>query len=407
VNILAVLGESWRALGANRMRTALTMLGMIIGVGAVVLMLAIGEGAQQTVNRSVASMGSNLFIVMSGSTSAGGMRGGSGTAPTITIKDAEAIGKQPSVEVAAPISMSNSQIAFSGTNWNASVYGVTPGYFIARAWNIESGDLFTDTEVRNASLVALLGQTVKENLFGSDSPIGKTIRIKNMPFQVVGVLEAKGQALDGRDQDDVVLVPLSTAQGKLFGNPFPGTVRFISVKAKSAAVLDEAEDDIKQLLRQRHRIQPGGEDDFSVRNLTSVAQTASSAAKALSMMLGAIGSISLLVGGIGIMNIMLVSVTERTREIGVRMAIGARYRDILAQFLFEAIIISLIGGLLGVGLGVWAAWGVAKGFEMEVELSVPAMLLAFSFSAALGIFFGFYPAKRAANLRPVEALRYE
>jgi putative ABC transport system permease protein len=407
MNPFATLGEAWRALGANRMRTALTMLGMIIGVAAVVLMLAIGEGAKQSVNRSVESMGSNLFVILSGSSSTGGLRGGSGTAPTITLKDAEAIGKLPSVGASAPVSTSNTQVVFGPNNWSTQIAGVTPEYFRARSWTVEQGEALSDTDVRNAARNAIVGQTVINNLFGDENPIGKTIRIKNLPFLVTGTLGSKGQSLDGRDQDDTVLVPITTAQSKLFGNPFPGTVRFISVQAKSAAGMDEAEEDIKQLLRQRHRIQPGAEDDFSVRNLAAAAQTASAAAQALSLMLGAIGSISLLVGGIGIMNIMLVSVTERTREIGVRMAIGARRWDILLQFLLEAVIMSVIGGLVGVVLGVWGAYGAAMGLGMEVELSSRAMLLAFGVAAATGIFFGLYPARRAASLRPVEALRYE
>jgi putative ABC transport system permease protein len=407
MNPFATLGEAWRALGANRLRTALTMLGMIIGVAAVVLMLAVGEGATQSVNRSVTSMGSNLFIVVSGSTSAGGARAGMGSSPTLTLKDAEAIGKIPSVAGAAPDFRGNTQIIFGANNWSTQITGVTPEFMAVRSWTMDDGEMLTDADVRNATRNAILGQTVVNNLFAGENPVGKTIRIKNLPFLVTGTLQPKGQSLDGRDQDDTVLVPITTAQGKLFGNPFPGMIRLISVQAKSAEVMDEAEEEMKQLLRQRHRIQPGGEDDFSVRNLTAMAQTAAAAAQAMSMMLGAIGSISLLVGGIGIMNIMLVSVTERTREIGVRMAIGARRWDILLQFLLEAVMISVIGGLLGVALGAWGAYGVAMGLGMEVELSGHAMLVAFGVAAATGIFFGLYPARRAAKLRPVDALRYE
>jgi putative ABC transport system permease protein len=335
------------------------------------------------------------------------LRGASGSAPTVTLKDAEAIGKLPSVAASAPISTGNAQVIFGANNWSTQITGVTPDYFIARSWTMEQGDPLSETDVRNAARNAIVGQTVSKNLFGEENSVGKTIRIKNLPFLVTGTLEPKGQSLDGRDQDDTVLVPITTAQTKLFGNPYPGTVRFISVQAKSSEGMDEAEEDMKQLLRQRHRIQPGAEDDFTVRNLAAAAETASAAAQALSMMLGAIGSISLLVGGIGIMNIMLVSVTERTREIGVRMAIGARHWDILLQFLLEAVIMSIIGGLIGVALGVWGAYGAAMGLGMEVELSSRAMLLAFGVAAATGIFFGLYPARRAASLRPVEALRYE
>ncbi len=407
MNPFANLGEAWRALGANRLRTALTMLGMIIGVSAVVLMLAIGEGAKQSVNRSVQSMGSNLFIVMSGSTSAGGLRGGSGSAPSVTIKDAEAIGKLPTVGASAPISTGNAQVIFGANNWSTQITGVTPEYFIARSWTMEQGDILSDMDVRNAARNAIVGQTVIKNLFGENNPVGKTIRIKNLPFLVTGTLEPKGQSLDGRDQDDTVIVPITTAQSKLFGNPYPGTVRFISVQAKSAEVMDEAEEEMKQLMRQRHRIQPGGEDDFSVRNLAAAAQTASAAAQAMSMMLGAIGSISLLVGGIGIMNIMLVSVTERTREIGLRMAVGARGRDILMQFLVEAIVLSAVGGIIGLGLGIFAARFVANMNHWPVQISVQSIILALGVSAGVGIFFGFFPALRASRLNPIESLRYE
>ncbi len=294
------------------MRTALTMLGMIIGVAAVVLMLAIGEGAKQSVNRSVQSMGSNLFIVLSGSTSAGGLRGGAGSSPTVTIKDAEAIGKLPSIAASAPISSGNAQVIFGANNWSTQITGVTPEYFIARSWTMEEGDILSDADIRNAARNAIVGQTVSKNLFAEENPIGKTIRIKNLPFLITGTLEPKGQSLDGRDQDDTVLVPITTAQSKLFGNPYPGTSRQIRVQASRADTTGEAED--YRYCCGNATLQPGEEDDFKVRSLAAAAQTASAAAQALSMMLGAIASISLLVGGIGIMNIMLVSVTERTRE---------------------------------------------------------------------------------------------
>jgi putative ABC transport system permease protein len=404
---LTIAAEAWHAMSMNRMRTGLTMLGMIIGVASVVLMLAIGQGAQYTVTSSIASMGSNLFIVLSGATTSGGLRFGAGSAPTLTVEDAKAISVLPTIKAVAPMFPGNAQLAYGPNNWSTLVYGTMPAYLEVRSWGVDEGDNFTDGDVRSASRVVLLGQTVAKNLFGDEDPVGKTIRIKNSPFIVVGLLSAKGQSLDGRDQDDSALIPVTTAQTKIFGNPFPGTVRYIMAQAQSDKVMDEAEKDIKQLLRIRHRIPQDGDDDFTVRNLTAVAESAASATKVLSMMLGAIASISLIVGGIGIMNIMLVSVTERTREIGIRMAIGARRRDILLQFLLEALMICIIGGLIGVLLGVTGAWAVSHFGGTVVVVTGSAIGVSFLFAAATGIFFGYYPARKAAYLKPVEALRYE
>jgi putative ABC transport system permease protein len=391
----------------NRLRTGLTVLGIVIGVGAVVMMLGVGEGARQTVSQSISSMGSHLFIVLSGASTSGGLRTGSGTVPTLTLGDAEALARLPTLGAVAPVLPNTAQLVSGSANWSTVVYGTTPEYLAVRDWSLASGPGFGAADVRSAARVAVLGQTTSTNLFGEEDPVGRTVRIKNMPFRVVGLLERKGQSLDGRDQDDIALVPVSSAQSKLFGNPFPGTVRFFMVEARSGDEMAEAEEDITQLLRSRHRIPEKGENDFTVRNLAATAQAAAVSARALSLMLGAIASISLLVGGIGIMNIMLVSVTERTREIGVRMAVGARRRDILQQFLLEAVIICTVGGLAGVLLGVGGAWLVAQLAGMDVVVRVEAMLLAFGFAAATGIFFGYYPARRAAHLRPVEALRYE
>jgi putative ABC transport system permease protein len=391
----------------NPLRTGLTVLGIVIGVAAVVLMLAVGEGARQTVNQSIASMGSDLFIILSGASTSGGLRFGSGSVPTLTLGDAEAMERLPSLKAVAPVYSSNAQLAYGPSNWSTVVYGTTPEYLLVRSWHLEAGQAFGASEVRGAARVVLLGQTVARNLFGSENPVGRTLRIKSQPFLVVGLLEAKGQSLDGRDQDDTALVPVTTAQTKLFGNPFPGTVRFIMAQAGSAESMEEAEEDITQLLRARHRIAERAESDFTVRNLSATAQTAATAARALSVMLGAIASISLLVGGIGIMNIMLVSVTERTREIGIRMAIGARRRDILGQFLLEATVVCTLGGLAGVLLGVGGAWLLADLAGMDAVVSGSAVALAFLFSAATGVFFGYYPARKAALMRPVEALRYE
>lgn len=403
----ALLGEGWAAMRANGMRTLLTMLGMVFGVGAVIMMLAIGQGAQLMVNESIASMGSNLFIVLSGSTSAGGTRQGSGTVPTLTLTDAQAIGELPEIASFAPSFPNNAQLIYASNNWSTQVTGTTPAFFDVRDWPVVSGEAFKDSDVRSATRVLLMGQTVARNLFGNESPIGKMVRVKNSPFLVLGVLAPKGQSLDGRDQDDTVYIPITTAQRQLFGNLFPGMVRSIMVKAKSTEVMTRAEQSMTELLKLRHRIHEGQDNDFTVRNLTAVAQAAASTTEAMSAMLGAIASVSLLVGGIGIMNIMLVSVTERTREIGIRMAIGAKNRDILLQFLFEAVMISLAGSLIGAALGVTCAYFYSQFNDTLVVVTLSSVLLAFGVAAAVGIFFGFYPASKAANLKPIEALRYQ
>ncbi len=403
----AMLSEAWMAMGANRLRTILTMLGMVIGVCAVILMLAVGQGAQQQVQASIASMGSNLFIILSGSTTSGGVRMGGGATPTLTLADAQAIEELPSVFAVAPSSPGTAQLVYGPNNWSTQVIGTLPSFLTVRDWRLSAGFPFTDSDVRSATRVALLGQTVVRNLFGDEDPVGKTIRIRNSPYVILGVLGAKGQSLDGRDQDDTVLVPVTTAQRKLFGTQFAGTVRFIMAQAESAEVMSAVEKSINELLRQRHRIREGAENDFSVRNLTAMANTAAETAQVMSMMLGAIASVSLLVGGIGIMNIMLVSVTERTREIGIRMAIGARGKDILLQFLLEAIIISVIGCLIGVLLGVGGALAVSKASGMAVLITMASIVTAFVVAATVGIFFGWYPARKASLLRPIDALRFQ
>ena len=403
-----MLSEAWHAMSANRLRTFLTMLGMVIGVGAVILMMAIGEGAQQSIKRSIDSMGSNLFVILSGSSSTSGSRSGSGNSSALNINDANAVGDLEDIAAIAPISTGNAQIIFSGNNWNTSIIGTSPTYFSIRGWNVDSGELFSDADIRSANRVALIGKTVAENLFGDDiDPIGKTIRIKKSPFTILGVLESKGQSFDGRDQDDTIIVPITTAQRKLFGNQIPGSVRMIMAQAKSEKYMGVAEDAINDLIRQRHNIRENAESDFSVRNLTAMAKTASDTAKTMSMLLGAIASISLLVGGIGIMNIMLVSVTERTREIGIRMAIGAREKDILLQFLLEACVISIVGCVIGVVLGLGGALLVKKMVGAEILISMQSIILAFSVAASVGVFFGYYPASKAAKLHPIEALRYQ
>jgi len=397
-----------RALMVNKMRSALTMLGIIIGVGAVIAMIAVGSGAKSRIAEQIASMGSNMLIIMSGSSTSGGLRFGSGTVPTLTVDDAKAILSEiPSVRYVAPSLPGVAQVVYGNQNWSTSIQGTTPEMLDIREWPVASGRSFTQQDLDGANKVCLLGTTVVENLFGGIDSIGQIVRIKMVPFTVIGVLSHKGQTSFGQDQDDAIFVPLTTAQKRLFGMQFPGMVRTITVQAKGPEVMGEVEEEINSVLRQRHRIQPNQDNDFTVRNLTEIMSTAQETASVMSLLLGAIASISLIVGGIGIMNIMLVSVTERTREIGIRMAVGAKGWDILLQFLIESLVLSLIGGIVGIGIGVSGTLILSSLTQWPTLFSMQAILLAFLFSGSVGVFFGFYPARKASMLNPIEALRYE
>jgi putative ABC transport system permease protein len=408
MNFLMTLRIAFKALGRNKMRSGLTMLGIIIGVGAVIAMIAIGSGAKARIQEQIASMGSNLLIVLSGSATSGGFRWGSGSVPTLTVEDARAIANELSaVKYAAPVLQGITQVVFGNQNWSTVTFATTPEALLIRDWPAVKGRSLTQADVDGAAKVCILGQTVAENLFGEMDPVGQIVRVKKFPFTVVGVLSGKGQTTWGQDQDDVVYVPLKTGQRLLFGQQFPGMVRSISVQATAADTLKQAEEQITQLLRQRHRLRANQDNDFSVRNLSEAFSTAEESARVMSILLGAIASISLLVGGIGIMNIMLVSVTERTREIGIRMAVGARGRDILWQFLVEALVLSLLGGVIGIILGIGASQIISQTFKWPTLISIQSLLVSFGFSGGVGIFFGFYPARKAARMDPIEALRYE
>ncbi|MBI5584359.1 MAG: ABC transporter permease [Deltaproteobacteria bacterium] len=384
------------------------MLGIIIGVGAVIVMVAIGAGAKDMISKQIASMGSNLIMVLPGATTAGGARMGLGSVSTLTSDDAKAIKEEsPAVKEVASIWGGVTQVVYGNQNWNTGVNGTPPSFFSIREWPVESGRIYTEQEDAGSVKVAVVGQSVVENLFGSESPLGQIIRIKKVPFTVVGVLSRKGQSARGDDQDDVVYIPLSTSQKKVFGSALPKTVRIILVQAQSLELMADAEKQVNDVLKQRHRTQPGQLADFTVRNLTEIMATAQQSANIMSLLLGSIALVSLIVGGIGIMNIMLVSVTERTREIGIRMAVGARSWDILFQFLTESIVLSLVGGLIGVTLGVIGGRVMAYFTEWNILISYSALLVSFSFAAAVGIFFGFYPARKASRLNPIDALRYE
>ncbi len=408
MDFLQTVKIALRALRTNKMRSFLTMLGIIIGIAAVIAMMAVGSGASYVISQQIASIGSNIILVLPGSTTSGGLRSGSGGSQTLTSDDVKAIMAEcPSVDLAAPTVRSSALVVFGNLNWSTVLMGTTPEMFEIREWAISSGRSINQQDVDGAAKVCLLGQTVAENLFGSSDPVGKMVRIKKVPFTVIGLLERKGQSPQGQDQDDAVFVPLRTAQRNLIRSPFPNSVGALMVKGKSEALLAKAEEEVNSLLKQRHRITGSKEADFSTRNLSEILAVAEQSAKAMSLLLGAVASISLLVGGIGIMNIMLVSVTERTREIGIRMAIGAKKNDILLQFMTEAVLLTMLGGIIGIALGAGGATAVSRMLSWPTLISFQSIAIAFVFSAVVGIFFGFYPAKKAAGLNPIDALRYE
>ena len=410
MNFGALLRIALRALAVNKLRSALTMLGIVIGVGAVIVMIAVGAGAHARVEEQIRALGSNLLLVTPGSTTAGGVRLGFGSRSTLTEDDAAAINREIPEALAAPALRGSAQVIWVNTNWSTQIQGTVPEYLDVRQWPLAAGRSFEPAEIAAGAKVCLIGATVARQLFGDADPLDQSIRIKRVPFTVIGVLEVKGQSLMGSDQDDLVLVPIKTARSRVLGTPSAArnrTVSTIWVKAAEGVDTRGLEGQVRSLLRQRHRIQPGADDDFSLRNLAEVMAAQEASSRVLALLLAAVASVSLLVGGIGIMNIMLVSVTERTREIGLRMAVGARTRDILGQFLVEAVTLSLIGGLVGVALGIGASMLIAELAGWRIMLSPEAVGLAVAFAFVIGVFFGFYPARKAARLKPVEALRFE
>jgi putative ABC transport system permease protein len=410
VYALASIRIALRALRVNKLRSALTMLGIIIGVGAVIAMVAVGSGAAARIEEQIASIGSNLLMVLPGAATSGGMRMGFGSTLTLTEDDAKAIATEIPGVVAASGSMRGvAQIVFGNQNWSTAVQGTSTDYLLIRDWDLAAGRFFIPEDLDGATKVVVLGQTVSENLFGDGDPIGQIIRIKKVPFTVIGLLVRKGQSSWGQDQDDVVLIPLSTAKKRVLGVS-QANARFVGViqiKVTSPDLLQDVQQQVIDLLRQRHRLQPYQDNDFDVRNLAETFAAQAESSRTMTLLLGAIASVSLLVGGIGIMNIMLVSVTERTREIGLRMAVGARSRDILGQFLIEAVTLALIGGILGILLGVGGSTLIAMLASWSTLITPLSIAVAFGSSAFIGIFFGYYPAHKAAFLDPIEALRYE
>jgi putative ABC transport system permease protein len=409
-HLLSSIRIAFRALQLNRLRSALTMLGIVIGVAAVIATAAIGSGAKQRIQQQIASIGSNIIMVLPGSLTSSGLRMGTGNAVTLSESDARELPAQcPDIALAVPVVRGGAQIVYENSNWATILYGTTPGFLEVRDLSVAEGASFSQQDVDSANKVAVLGKTVVSNLFGEMDPVGQSIRIKNVPFLVVGVLDRKGQSPTGQDQDDVILLPISTAKRKVIGikSANADAVDSIIMAAKGGNQIQVAQDEAKALLRQRHHLASSEDDDFSIRNMEEIFAAQEASSRIMSIMLAAVASVSLIVGGIGIMNIMLVSVRERTREIGLRQAVGAKTRDILTQFLVEAVTLSIAGGCVGVFLGIAASMVISRLASWNTVVSMGAVLLAVFFSGFVGISFGYYPARKAAYLDPIEALRSE
>ncbi len=408
ISITRLLRASSRSILRNRMRSLLTSLGIIIGVGAVIVMVAIGEGSQAQIEANITSLGTNLLLVIPGSSNTGGVRQGGGSYKQFTFDDIDALKREATlVDGVSPVVRSGGQIIGGAGNWFTSVYGVSPEYFKIRSWEVSSGEFFTDKDVTARRKVALLGKTVADQLFPNQEPIGQNIRIRNIPFTVIGVLKAKGQTGMGQDQDDVILAPSTSVLYRLKGDRHSAAIDMINASAISSAKVDAATAEMRTILRKSHKLTEGQDDDFTVRSQAEIMQTATETTKTMTLLLGSIAAVSLLVGGIGIMNIMLVSVTERTREIGIRLSVGARESDVLIQFLTEAVVLSVSGGIIGITLSAAVVAGLNKWTTLQPIITPNIVVVSFLFSAFVGIFFGFYPARKAAALDPIDALRHE
>lgn len=404
-----LFSESFRmaltSLMANKLRSLLTMLGIIIGVGAVIAMVSVGMGVKSNVQNSIASLGSNMLIVSPGAANRGGPRGAAGSMQTLKYADAEAIKEKiKNIDYVSPTVNGSYQVVNGNLNWNTSVQGVTPEFMAIRSLVVSTGSFITESDMEKRQRVAVIGATVAENLFENENPVGKNIRVNNQPFKIIGIIESKGQSSMGQDQDDVVYIPITTAQERMLGITY---IQSINIQVSSQDKMEQVQEEIEVLLRQRHHILSGKEDDFHVRNLTSLMETMSQTTSMITLLLGSIAGISLIVGGIGIMNIMMVSVTERTREIGIRKALGATFKNIMMQFLIESVVIGVIGGIIGIGFGCAASVLIAKFGDFNTVITMFPILLSFSFSVGIGLFFGIYPARKAAKLDPIDALRYE